>query len=103
VIELIFADSADSADELLGLVAEGKADAAAYDSLKIATQVQDHPQLRITAALTESQYLAFALAKGSPLTAKLDAHIQKLQESGDFQSYLQKHFSDEVAELNAGD
>jgi polar amino acid transport system substrate-binding protein len=95
-IELVFADSA---DELLRLVADGKADATAWDSWKIALQLQDYPQLRITAALSDTQYLAFSLAKGSPLTAKLDAHMQQLKESGAFESLLKKHFGEENAEL----
>jgi ABC-type amino acid transport substrate-binding protein len=98
-IELVIANGR---EELFGLVAEGKADATAWDSWVVAMELENYPQLRITAALSEVQYLAFCLHKDSPLTAKLDDHIRKLQKSGVFKTMLEEHFGKENAELIAG-
>ena len=98
-IELVFADSREA---LFELVVEGKADATAWDSWVIAMNLEEYPQLRIGAALSETQYLAFCLPKGSPLTARLDDHIRQLQESGVFKSLLGEYFGEENAELIAG-
>jgi ABC-type amino acid transport substrate-binding protein len=97
-IEVVFVSSRDA---LFELVVEGEADATAWDSWVVAESLDRYPQLRITGALSEIQYLAFCLPKGSPLKAKLDAHIRKLQKSGAFQSMLADHFGEENAELIA--
>jgi ABC-type amino acid transport substrate-binding protein len=97
-IEVVFVSARDA---LFELVVEGKADATAWDSWVVAEDLEKYPQLRITAALSEIQYLAYCLPKSSPLTAKLDAHIRQLQKSGAFKSLLEAHFGAENAELIA--
>lgn len=86
-------------DKLYELVDSGKADALAWDSYAVVTNLQRYPDLRITAALSDTQFIAFALAKGSPLKPELDAYINSMLESGKLESLLAGYFGKENGEL----
>ena len=51
--------------------------------------------------LTETEYFAFAMPKGSALKARLDSHLRKMKESGELYRILADDFNPEIAKLVA--
>lgn len=98
--EPVYLDSFTS-EESLSKLKEGQADALMCDSWMAVRYVMEYPELMITLSLTETEHLAFALPKGSPLKAKLDSHMQKMKQNGEFYTTLSAIFGPEVAGIVA--
>jgi ABC-type amino acid transport substrate-binding protein len=90
-----------NAEEWLVKLKEGQAHAFVCDSWMAVRFVMENPELMLTLPLTETEYLAFALPKGSPLKAKIDSHIQEMKQNGDFYAKLSAIFGPEVAGMVA--
>jgi ABC-type amino acid transport substrate-binding protein len=88
-------------DDLLRLIAGGKARAAAADSAMVLGLLPKYPQLKPGIPLSPEQGLAFAVRKGSPLAAELSTHIQQLKSSQIYYRLLEKYFGTEAAKLVA--
>jgi glutamine transport system substrate-binding protein len=74
--------------DLFDRVASGAADFSITDSPMAMTYLDKHPDLEIAWWLPERQNYAFALPKGSDLTAKLDETIAKLKSTGVYYALL---------------
>jgi ABC-type amino acid transport substrate-binding protein len=90
-----------NAEEWLTKLKEGQAHAVMCDSWMGVRSVMEHPELMLTLSLTETEYFAFALPKGSPWKARLDSHIQEMKQNGDFYTTLSDIFGPEVAGMVA--
>jgi ABC-type amino acid transport substrate-binding protein len=90
-----------NAEEWLAKLKEGQAHAVMCDSWMAVRSIMEHPELMPTLSLTETEYLAFALPKGSPLKARLDSHIQEMKQNGEFYTKLADIFGPEVAGMVA--
>jgi polar amino acid transport system substrate-binding protein len=88
-------------EDLLKLVAAGKARAAAADSALVLGPLRNYPQLHLGIALSPAQGLAFAVPKGSPLRAELSKHIAQLKAGQIYYRLLEKHLGAEAAKLAA--
>ncbi|HEV8630137.1 MAG TPA: transporter substrate-binding domain-containing protein [Thermoanaerobaculia bacterium] len=88
-------------DDLLRLVAGGKARAAAADSAIVLGVLTGYPTLKLGIPLTREQGLGFAVSKGSPLAADLSKHIQQLKSGQIYYRLLEKYFGAEAARLVA--
>ncbi len=89
------------AEELLGLVAAGKARATAIDSLIALVFIRNFPQLKLSLPLTGTQDYGFAVAKGSPLAGELSAHIERLRGSQKYFEILERYLGKDAAHLVA--
>lgn len=89
------------ADELMGLVAAGKARATAIDSLIALLFIQKHPQLKLSLPLSEPQSYGFAVAKGSRLAAELSKYIEQLRASRKYFQILESYLGKDAAKLVA--
>jgi len=87
------------ADELLGMVASGKARATAVDSLIALVAIQKYPQLKLSLPLSGPESYGFAVAKGSPLEGELSAAIERLRGSKKYFEILQRHLGSDAAQL----
>ena len=88
-------------DELLRLVATGKARATAADSAVALTLLPKYPGLRLGIPLSPEQGFGFAMRKGSPLERELSTHIGQLKASQIYFRILEKHLGAEAARLVA--
>jgi ABC-type amino acid transport substrate-binding protein len=88
-------------DDLLRLVVEGKARAAAADSALVLGLMRKYPQLHAGMPLSPEQGLGFAMRKGSPLQAQLSQHIAQLKAGRIYYRLLDKYFGAEAAKLVA--
>jgi polar amino acid transport system substrate-binding protein len=84
---------------MVAAVLGGAADAFAVDSAVALGLLRDHPALRMGPPLTAEQEIAFALPKGSPLTAQLDALLGDLKSSGIYFRLLRAHFGEQAVEV----
>jgi polar amino acid transport system substrate-binding protein len=98
--EVVYLDGIDL-DKVIAMLKTGQADATIIDSWMVAALVWDNSELEVTLSLTETDYFAFALPKGSPLKAKLDSHLQDMKQDGRFYRALSANFGPEVAEMVA--
>ena len=88
-------------EELLQLVASGRARATAADSAVALTLLPRYPGLRLGIPLSAEQGFGFAVRKGSPLERELSTHIQQLKTSQIYFRILEKHLGAEAARLVA--
>jgi ABC-type amino acid transport substrate-binding protein len=88
-------------DDLLQLIAAGKARAAAADSALVLGPLRNYPQLHLGIALSPEQGLAFAVPKGSPLRDELSRHIAQLKAGQIYYRLLEKYFGAEATKLVA--
>lgn len=88
-------------EDLLQLIASGKARAAAADSALVLNPLRKYPQLHLGIALTPEQGLAFAVPKGSPLRDELSKHLAQLKAGQIYYRLLEKYFGAEAAKLVA--
>ena len=88
-------------DDMLKLIAAGKARAAAADSALVLGPLRNYPQLKLGMALSPEQGLAFAVPKGSPLGEELSKHIAQLKAGQIYYRLLEKHLGAEAAKLAA--
>ena len=89
------------ADELMGLVATGKARATAIDSLIALVFIRNHPELKLSLPLSGPQDYAFAVAKGSPLADELSTYIHRLRGSQKYFQILERYLGKDAAKLVA--
>ena len=80
--------------ELMQLVGQGIARAAAIDSAIASYQATDHPNVHITIPVSKQQSYAFPVAKGSPLATRLSQHIHQLKASKIYFRLLKKYFGE---------
>ena len=88
-------------DDMLKLIASGKARAAAADSALVLGPLRNYPQLKLGIPLSPEQGLAFAVPKGSPLGDELSKHIAQLKAGQIYYRLLEKHLGAEAAKLAA--
>jgi len=88
-------------DDMLKLIAAGKARAAAADSALVLGPLRNYPQLKLGIPLSPEQGLAFAVPKGSPLGDDLSKHIAQLKAGQIYYRLLEKHLGAEAAKLAA--
>jgi peptidoglycan lytic transglycosylase F len=88
-------------DDMLKLIAAGKARAAAADSALVLGPLRNYPQLHLGIPLSPEQGLAFAVPKGSPLGEELSRHIAQLKAGQIYYRLLEKHLGAEAAKLAA--
>jgi len=88
-------------DDMLKLIAAGKARAAAADSALVLGPLRNYPQLKLGIPLSPEQGLAFAVPKGSPLGEELSKHIAQLKAGQIYYRLLEKHLGAEAAKLAA--
>ena len=88
-------------DDMLKLIAAGKARAAAADSALVLGPLRNYPQLQLGIPLSPEQGLAFAVPKGSPLGEDLSKHIAQLKAGQIYYRLLEKHLGAEAAKLAA--
>ena len=88
-------------DDMLKLIASGKARAAAADSALVLGPLRNYPQLKLGIPLSAEQGLAFAVPKGSPLGDELSKHIAQLKAGQIYYRLLEKHLGAEAAKLAA--
>jgi ABC-type amino acid transport substrate-binding protein len=88
-------------DDLLRLVADGKARAAAADSALVLGLMQKYPGLEVGIPLSAEQGLGFAVRKGSPLRAQLSEHIAQLKAGHIYYRLVEKYFGAEATKLVA--
>ena len=88
-------------EDMLKLIAAGKARAAAADSALVLGPLRNYPQLHLGIPLSPEQGLAFAVPKGSPLGAELSKHIAQLKAGQIYYRLLEKHLGAEAAKLAA--
>ncbi|HEV8238705.1 MAG TPA: transporter substrate-binding domain-containing protein [Thermoanaerobaculia bacterium] len=88
-------------DDMLKLIASGKARAAAADSALVLGPLRNYPQLKLGIPLSPEQGLAFAVPKGSPLGEDLSKHIAQLKAGQIYYRLLEKHLGTEAARLAA--
>jgi ABC-type amino acid transport substrate-binding protein len=84
-------------EDLLRLVADGKARAAAADSALVLGHLRDFPSLKVGIPLSPEQGLGFAVRKGSPLKVQLSESIAQLKASHIYYRLLEKYFGAEAA------
>jgi len=89
----------DSTNELLELVAAGKARATAMDSVLALPRLKGFESLRATVVLKQEKGIGFALPKGSPLTNDLNEHLQKLKASGIYYRLVKQFLGDDAVQL----
>lgn len=78
--------------ELFARVADGSADFTVTDSPMAMTYSAKYANLEIAWSLPEKQNYAFALRKGSDLTALLNAHLKKLKTTGAYYALLGRFY-----------
>jgi ABC-type amino acid transport substrate-binding protein len=88
-------------EDLLKLIATGKARAAAADSALVLGILGKYPQLHLGIALSPEQGLAFAVRRGSPLSDELSKHIAQLKAGKIYYRLLEKYLGAEAAKLAA--
>lgn len=80
-------------------VSRGEADFLACDSAFVLAEIRAFPDLRITVPLSERQYFAFALSKGSELTAPLSRLIHSMLQDGTLRELLSRYYDPEGVDL----
>ena len=85
--------------EMFQAVLDGEADFMACDSAVVLALMQDFPGTRITVPLSERQYFAVALTKGSKWTEPLARFMEKFRDDGDLRRLLVSYFGEEGADL----
>jgi ABC-type amino acid transport substrate-binding protein len=95
-IEFVYSTTyAESAE----LTAAGKVDAFVCDTTLAAPLLKNHPDLEIVQVVSELEFYAFALRKGSPLKPELDALIKAIKTDGRYRGILERHLDHETAIL----
>ncbi|MEO8361198.1 MAG: transporter substrate-binding domain-containing protein [Vicinamibacteria bacterium] len=93
----------DDDDALFAAVTNGRAEALVCDSAVVLHHLTQHPDFSPALPLGERSFFAFALPKGSSLLALLNGHLRTLQENGQFQKLLGRHFGEANAEFLAAE
>lgn len=104
-VEIVTAEdlSIDDLDEARGaaVLTSGEADAFPIDSWTAADLLPEYPELTVSVSLSEIEYFAFAMPKGSLLKPKLDAHIREIMSNGEYYRSLTANFGEDLAETVA--
>lgn len=93
---LLYADDIEGA---LGLVASGKARAAAIDSFLALQLLPRFPKLRLSMPLADQQAYGFAVRKGSGLEIELSNTIRQLKASQIYFRILETHLGKDAAAM----
>lgn len=93
-IDLIYGESTRA---LFEIVDAGAADALVVDSWTVFVHAADFPKLRVTAAITETEFFGLALKRGGDLTAQINAYIDRIKADGSFRNLLVRNFGDDNA------
>jgi polar amino acid transport system substrate-binding protein len=80
-------------------IERGEMRAAAADSSAIIPELDNFPSLKVGMALGAESGFAFALPKGSPLTAPLTEHVKKLKQSGIYFRLVTTHMGPRASEI----
>jgi len=87
---------------LVEMLLSGAADAMVCDSAVLVPLLERFPALTPAFSVAGREAFAFALAKGSPLTAALDAHLRGLKQTGEYAQMLRTYFDAETVRQIVG-
>lgn len=82
-----------------GVLVQGEADFALFDSTAVATHLSSYPGLVHAFHLAGRDEYGFALAPGSGLRSSLDEFVDTVRRSGFLYRLVERHFGAEGAEL----
>ena len=80
-------------------VSDGDADFLACDSAFVLQELSSYPNLQITIAISERQYFAFAMAKGSVWTEPLAKLMDSMRAQGEIRELLLKYYDEEGVDM----
>ncbi len=86
----------DSDQALFASLASGAAHAVVCDSALAVHYLAEDPELAVTGSLAEPSGFGFIFPKGSPLRAKVSAHLARLRDDGRYRLILARHFPSEL-------
>ena len=86
-------------EEIARMTVDRQTDAFACDTTLAVAQLKRFPTLEIVQVVSELEYYAFALRRGSPLVPKLDQMLAAIKRDGRYRTILEKHLDPETVEL----
>jgi ABC-type amino acid transport substrate-binding protein len=86
-------------DELMAMVADGRAVATAVDTIPALYRLSKYPGLHMTLAVSEPQSYGYYVPKGSPLACELAGHLKQLRDSGTYYRVLQKYLGKDAPDM----
>jgi polar amino acid transport system substrate-binding protein len=85
--------------DLIAMVAEGRAEATAVDTVPALFVLPKYPGLHLTLPVSELQHYGYYVAKGSPLGEDLARHIQQLRSGNIYYTVLKKYLGPQAADM----
>jgi arginine/lysine/histidine transporter system substrate-binding protein len=95
-INLVYGDTY---AEVARMTALGEVDAFACDTTLSINLLKNHPSLEIVNVMSEREYYAFALRKGSEVKKELDEFLKSIKKDGRYKAILVKYMDKETVDL----